>query len=106
MVHLVAIEGSVIAPISQLLGHEAWCGCNHTCVQRNHEQAEEQETGRKTSLAQGDANRSGHMLPRNRSSPETEAWCEMLACYSCLFSLWVRGSDCAMERPSQYDRWY
>ncbi|EUC30376.1 hypothetical protein COCCADRAFT_28722 [Bipolaris zeicola 26-R-13] len=32
MVHLVAaIEDSVIAPISQLLGHEAWGGCNHMC---------------------------------------------------------------------------
>lgn len=83
--------------------------CVCVCSQRGHEheQAEEQEASSKTSLAQGDANRSGYRLPRtrNRSGPEMEAWCEMLACYSCLFSLWRRGSDCAMERPSQYDRW-
>lgn len=42
MVHLVAaIEDSVIAPISQLLGHEAWDVITCACVQRSHEQAEE-----------------------------------------------------------------
>ncbi|KAJ6270806.1 hypothetical protein PSV08DRAFT_247491 [Bipolaris maydis] len=52
--------------------------CVCVCSQRGHEheQAEEQEASSKTSLAQGDANRSGYRLPRtrNRSGPEMEAW--------------------------------